>query len=578
MKSVIAIALFAAACGTGTEPNHDPLPTWGVPISGGSMITSKDGTRAIVADPDRDRVTITELASGATTELPLEADDEPGRLVEDAAGRIHIALRRGAAVLTIQDGAVVSRRPVCAEPRGIAFDASTDNLLVACATGELVTLPAAGGDVTRSVFVDRDLRDVVIVGTTTYVSRFRSAQVLQLDGDGAITRRIAIPDTQRFDSGGFEDAGGGMIPARAAVAWRMIPLADGTIAVLHQRGIGRMLSTQQGGYGGFGCGSAPIESTITTITPAPDPVVTVHDPIAGSLPVDLASNSGQLAVALAGNQTVAQLTVAQLSPDSNTGCPGFGGTSDNFGAPTAVAYANANTLVTFYPELPGLVVQTNGVQKRVITLPGELGYDAGRNMFHRETQAGIACASCHPEGRDDGLVWDFQELGPRRTQVLAGDLLKRAPYHWTGDELNLPALMDDVFAVRMGGGTPTTSEHRSLGPWLQRVPAPAPIAVADRDAVERGKALFEDASTLCATCHTGELMTTKAVVDVGTGGKFKVPSLVGVGARAPFIHDGCAATLADRFGAACGGGDAHGKTSQLTAAQVSDLVAYLESL
>jgi hypothetical protein len=43
------------------------------------------------------------------------------------------------------------------------------------------------------------------------------------------------------------------------------------------------------------------------------------------------------------------------------------------------------------------------------------------------------------------------------------------------------------------------------------------------------------------------------------------------------MHDGCATTLADRFGA-CGGGDKHGHTSQLTAAQVADLVAYLDSL
>ena len=43
------------------------------------------------------------------------------------------------------------------------------------------------------------------------------------------------------------------------------------------------------------------------------------------------------------------------------------------------------------------------------------------------------------------------------------------------------------------------------------------------------------------------------------------------------MHDGCAKTLADRFGA-CGGGDAHGVTSTLTQAQLADLVAYLESL
>ncbi|MBC8131533.1 MAG: cytochrome-c peroxidase, partial [Deltaproteobacteria bacterium] len=64
-----------------------------------------------------------------------------------------------------------------------------------------------------------------------------------------------------------------------------------------------------------------------------------------------------------------------------------------------------------------------------------------------------------------------------------------------------------------------------------------------------------------------------------TSAAFQVPSLRGVGWRAPFMHDGCSPTLAARFGNKyCDGGDAHGKTSQLTPAQIDDLVAFLESL
>lgn len=65
-------------------------------------------------------------------------------------------------------------------------------------------------------------------------------------------------------------------------------------------------------------------------------------------------------------------------------------------------------------------------------------------------------------------------------------------------------------------------------------------------------------------------------VDVGTGGAFQVPPLVGVSWRAPFLHDGCAATLADRFGSCAT--SAHGKTQALGTGDVADLVAYLESL
>ena len=64
---------------------------------------------------------------------------------------------------------------------------------------------------------------------------------------------------------------------------------------------------------------------------------------------------------------------------------------------------------------------------------------------------------------------------------------------------------------------------------------------------------------------------------MGTGVNAQVPTLIGIAARAPYMHDGCASTLHDRFGD-CGGGDRHGKTSHLTATQIDDLVAYLESL
>jgi hypothetical protein len=55
-----------------------------------------------------------------------------------------------------------------------------------------------------------------------------------------------------------------------------------------------------------------------------------------------------------------------------------------------------------------------------------------------------------------------------------------------------------------------------------------------------------------------------------------VPPLVGVGWRAPLMHNGCAATLADRFGKCSTA--THGSVAALSAGQISDLTAYLDSL
>jgi cytochrome c peroxidase len=128
----------------------------------------------------------------------------------------------------------------------------------------------------------------------------------------------------------------------------------------------------------------------------------------------------------------------------------------------------------------------------------------------------------------------------------------------------------------MSGGLPTSNEKTGLAKWLGRIPAPIAASV-DTAAAARGKVIFDDPVVACAGCHNGDLLTNNTLVNVGTGGKFKVPSLLAVGARAPFMHDGCAQTLTDRF-TVCGNSNLHGNTTGLTTAQIADLVEYLESL
>ena len=65
---------------------------------------------------------------------------------------------------------------------------------MACAGGELVTLPAAGGAPTRTLQLDRDLRDVVVSGDQLFVSRFRSAELLVVSAaDGELLERRRAP-------------------------------------------------------------------------------------------------------------------------------------------------------------------------------------------------------------------------------------------------------------------------------------------------------------------------------------------------------------------------------------------------
>src|SRR5262249_4123237 len=147
----------------------------------------------------------------------------------DDAGRVHVALRRGGAVATIDlaSGKVVRRTDVCAAPRGLAYDAQSEQLHVACAGGELVSL-SSSGDVARTLHRARELRDVVVQGDRLLVSRFRSAQLLVLDADGNILNR------QTPHKLGANGEFGG-VTFTPTVAWRMIGLPGGGAVLAHQR-------------------------------------------------------------------------------------------------------------------------------------------------------------------------------------------------------------------------------------------------------------------------------------------------------------------------------------------------------
>src|SRR4029077_15456795 len=101
-----------------------------------------------------------------------------------------------------------------------------------------------------------------------------------------------------------------------------------------------------------------------------------------------------------------------------------------------------------------------------------------------------------------------------------------------------------------------------------------PAAGAGR--VARGKKLFDGEG--CRSCHDGPAYTDRQRHKlVGTLRESDTPSLVGVAARAPYFHDGSAATLEallrDR-GAVHGMAD----TARLTAPQIADLTAFLDTL
>jgi cytochrome c len=249
------------------------------------------------------------------------------------------------------------------------------------------------------------------------------------------------------------------------------------------------------------------------------------------------------------------------------------------GAPTPDLDGQA--IAVAYDPTGRLLVQTREpllvVGDRAVVLTGSVIEDTGHELFHMATAGGLACASCHPEGREDGHVWSFDTLGQRRTQSIGGGLAGTEPFHWGGDMKDFAMLTHEVMTGRMSGPALRGGHVDALAKWIDAVPPWKSAAAVDPSAVVRGRDLFASDAVGCASCHAGAKLTNNQTVDVGTGAPFQVPSLLGLSYRAPFLHQGCAMTLDDRFNG-CGGGDKHGKTSALTTTQRADLVAYLGSL
>jgi YVTN family beta-propeller protein len=219
----------------------------------------------------------------------------------------------------------------------------------------------------------------------------------------------------------------------------------------------------------------------------------------------------------------------------------------------------------------------------------------------------ISCNTCHVEGEHDGRTWKIQYLGEvppgqqhtitRNTTSLLG-MIETYPLRWSA-EWNESA--DSEFSIRFeqfGQGLIDGEMHPTLGTpnqgrsydldclalFIDSLAIPRRTHTLD-EAELRGKAIFESPPTRCAECHPAPLYTDLQVHDVGTadgpgewfGPLIDTPTLRFLYDSAPYLHDGSAATLLDvlRLKNAA---DEHGVTSQLSAQEIDDLIAFLLAL
>ncbi len=271
-----------------------------------------------------------------------------------------------------------------------------------------------------------------------------------------------------------------------------------------------------------------------------------------------------------------------------------GGSSGGFGEFAGVGGARTE----FDPALSPTLTLT--IAEGVALPPGRFDPELalGRKLFHavaneRISSNSLGCVSCHPDGREDGLVWRLQ--GTRRqTPLLAGRLADTAPYNWKGTGKTLERNIAHTTQRLQGVGL-SAAQRKALARYLVEGLRPVTMPPIDAPAkVARGSEVFHDPAVGCATCHpSDDGFTDGALHDVASladrelnelrqagalpkdAKQFDSPDLRRLAVTAPYFHDGSRATLEALIDE---NDDRMGHTSSLSPDDRAALAAYLRSL
>lgn len=167
-----------------------------------------------------------------------------------------------------------------------------------------------------------------------------------------------------------------------------------------------------------------------------------------------------------------------------------------------------------------------------------------------------SCATCHfSTGHTNNktyvgldVVADGDPNG-RNTPTLWG-VAERSVFGWAGQAATLEDSIRGIIVNRMKGPEPSKETLAALIAYVRTLNYPANWQVkedgtprADASAaVKRGYDLYVNDGG-CGTCHQLPTFDKKSKDDIGTGGKFKVPSLHAVSSTAPYFHDGRTGSL-----------------------------------
>ena len=665
LRRACGCALVAASCASEPAAPADPLFAPGrsagpVARHSSTIAVSPDGARVYVVNADADSVSVIDTASRALVrEIALgtspPAADDAGRFeprvqpralaLSPGARRLYVSGERSGdvSIVDLTSDRVVARVTACSEPAGVLVAPDERTVFVACSNdGSLVRIDAARRAVTGAAPTAPKPWGLAWSGdaSTLYVSHLLGPGVSAFDAAGLRARgatrleavpRVRDPRVPNGESRGLYD-----VAVRQGAAAEELWLPH------------LLLSTETAQTPTGSAGALELDFE-TTVFPAMSVVAggaRVAYLSAASLGVDLAARrrlgmqsitSGPRAMdftpdgryALVVNASSDDLVVIDAArrveapqglvrPLGGRMPEGVVVAPDGARAYVDLRNTSAVAVLRLRAGAEGLEVTRDGETiARVARDPMPAALRLGQRVFYSANSTElpitqnfwVACASCHVEGRSDGVVWRFK-VGPRDTPSNAGGALGTGALLRTG----MFAAVDDYWRViteEQGGDGEAFRDDPTLRPYLAAlrdyvnlaIPLPVPPRT-DAAMVARGRALFNRDDVGCATCHAGERFTdadrgtlaAPRLYDVGACNTdaawpdrphadaegrpreaclFETPGLRGVADSAPYLHDGSAATLRDALERTRG---RMGHIETLSEPEIDALVEYMRSL
>jgi YVTN family beta-propeller protein len=551
-----------------------------------------DGEGALVIDADSGALLRTDAAGKNIGQVAIARD--AGLMTYDAAAGIaYIADRRNDRITVVHTGTmtVASSIATPAEPYGVALTPDRSQLVVSTiADRALVAYDTATGRERWRTALAGEPRGIAISpdGTRALVAYLTTGTVDQIDLRAHRADPIALapePSARRCHHCGND----GDSFARGAFAVTFLGNQLAVAPFQRETPVQDNEGTERvGSYGGGA--ESPISHQLAFFRFGPErteqatAVISQHQPRAVAW--DAARDA--LYVAGLGSDTVIQIRnasqasvaagpIAGLTASDSCGPDGLAVTAS--GRVLAWCSFSRNVVRIDFPD-PSDHVSSASVAPGPALIASALTarQHDGLVLFHTANaamsdQGNLACASCHPDNRADGLSWRI-EKHELQTPLLAGRVVGTHPYKWDGGDATLRDSLRSTMK-RLGGSGLSRRDTDALAAYLEALPA---VRTPTRDpvAVARGRKLFD--SEGCRSCHDGPAYTDRQRHKLaGTLRESDTPSLLGVAASAPYFHDGSAATLEallrDR-GAVHGMAD----TARLTEQQTADLTAFLDTL